>query len=419
MAWLVLTALADCLVQIVQTGEPAVSIKNCLLPALVAASMIVSSAQAQTTPPPAAPAEAKPAEPAAPPPPPPIFSIWGFDLTGHFDVGYSYLSGSGKFVSGANDRVFDYKHDSAYFHALDLQFAKLPDEGWGGLVDVTIGKDADAIAAYGTISKSKGPANGAHHYVDPTQFYAYYATGPLSIIAGKYVTNAGAEVIKSDGDTNYSRSILFGYAIPFTHTGARATYKVSDTLTVLGGVNEGWDALESPSNEATVELGGTYAPTKTVSFVASYYGGKERVTNYPKSDAKGRRNLFDIVGTFNATDQLTFIVNYDYGDQGQGAAGGGKAKWQGIAGYVNYQFNDQWRLSFRGEYFDDKDGYRTGVVQKWKEATLTLAYLPAKEWEIRGEVRVDRSDQSAFLKSDGVTPASNQHSAGVEVLYKF
>ena len=52
-------------------------------------------------------------------------------------------------------------------------------------------------------------------------------------------------------------------------------------------------------------------------------------------------------------------------------------------------------------------------------ATLTLAYLPAKEWEIRGEVRFDKSDQSAFLKSDGVTPTSNQHSAGVEVLYKF
>jgi len=394
-----------------------VSIKNCLLPAIAAASIVVASAQAQTTPP--ATPEAKPPEPATPAPPPPIFSIWGFDLTGHVDVGYSYLSGSGKFVSGVNDRVFDYKHDSVYFHALDLTFTNTPDNGWGGLVDVTIGKDADAIAAYGTISKSKGPANGANHYVDPTQFFVYYGAAPFSIIAGKYVTNAGAEVIKSDGDTNYSRSILFGYAIPFTHTGVRATYKVNDALTVLGGVNEGWDAFESPSHNATVELGGTFAPTKTVSIVASYYGGKELVTNYPKSAAKGTRNLFDIVATFNATDQLTFILNYDYGDQEQAAANGGKAKWQGIAGYANYQINDQWRVSLRGEYFDDKDGYRTGVVQKWKEATLTLAYLPAKEWEIRAEVRVDRSDQSAFLKSDSVTPTSNQHSAGVEVLYKF
>src|SRR5438132_7074349 len=298
---------------------------------MAAASIVVASAQAQTTPP--ATPEAKPAEPAAPAPPPPIFCSWGFDLTGHVDVGYSYLSGAGKFVSGANDRVFDYKHDSVYFHALDLTFTNTPDNGWGGLVDVTIGKDADAIAAYGTISKSKGPANGANHYVDPTQFYVYYGAAPFSIIAGKYVTNAGAEVIKSDADPNYSRSILFGYAIPFTHTGVRATYKVSDMLTVLGGVNEGWDTLDNVNHGATAELGGAFTPSKTVSIVASYYGGKSLVTYYPKSDANGTRNLFDIVGTFNATDQLTFILNYDYGDQKNAAAAGGKAKCQAIAAY--------------------------------------------------------------------------------------
>ncbi|MEP6657325.1 MAG: outer membrane beta-barrel protein [Betaproteobacteria bacterium] len=367
------------------------------------------------TPPATADAAQTPAEPAAPP----IFSIGGFDLTGHIDVGYSRLSGSGKFVSGVNNRVFDFKHDSAYFHALDLTFTNTPESGFGGLLDVTLGKDADTIAAYGTISKSKGPANGANHYADVTQLYAYFGAAPFSIIAGKFVTNAGVEVIKSDGDVNYSRSILFGYAIPFTHTGVRATYKVSDELTVLGGVNQGWDAFEDPNHDKTIELGATFAPSKMLSFAGSYYGGKERISNYPKSDANGMRNLLDLIATFNATEQLTLILNYDIGTQERGAPDGGKARWQGVAGYANYQLNDQWRVSLRGEYFDDRDGYRTGVAQKWKEATLTLAYLPAKEWEIRAEVRADKSDQSAFLKSDGVTPTSSQRSFGIEALYKF
>ncbi|TMG80702.1 MAG: hypothetical protein E6H78_18095 [Betaproteobacteria bacterium] len=380
------------------------SIKNSLLPAIAATSIAMASAQAQTTPPPAPPTDAKPAEPAAPAPSPPIFSIWGFDLTGHVDVGYSYLSGSGKFVSGVNDRVFDYKHDTAYFHALDLTFTNMPESGWGGLVDVTIGKDADAIAAYGTISKSKGPANGANHYVDPTQFFVYYGAGPFSIIAGKYVTNAGAEVIKSDGDVNYSRSILFGYAIPFTHTGVRATYKVNDALTVLGGVNEGWDAFESPSHDATVELGGTFAPTKTVSFVASYYGAGPFSIIAGKYVTNAGAEVIKSDGDVNYSRSILFGYAIPFTHTGVRAT---------------YQVNDQWRISLRGEYFNDHDGYRTGVIQKWKEATLTVAWLPAKEWEIRGEVRVDRSDQSAFLKSDGVTPTNDQHSFGVEVLYKF
>ncbi len=391
-----------------------ISFQSTLLIAAMAA-LNGQAAHAQTPPPPAADAAQTPAEPAAAP----IFSIGGFDLTGHIDVGYARLSGSGKFVSGVNNRVFDFKHDSAYFHALDLTFTNTPDSGFGGLLDVTLGKDADTIAAYGTISKSKGPANGANHYADVTQLYAHFGAAPFSIIAGKFVTNAGAEVIKSDGDVNYLRSILFGYAIPFTHTGIRATYKVSDALTVLGGVNQGWDAFEDPNHDKTIELGGTFAPSKMVSLAASYYGGKERVSNYPKSDANGMRNLLDLVATFNATEQLALILNYDVGTQERGAPDGGKARWQGIAGYANYQLNDQWRVSLRGEYFDDRDGYRTGVAQKWKEATLTLAYLPAKEWEIRAEVRADKSDQSAFLKPDGVTPTSSQRSFGLEALYKF
>ena len=53
---------------------------------LIAFGLLTGAAYAQTPTPP----EAKPAEPA---PPPPIFSIWGFDLTGHFDVGYTHLTG--------------------------------------------------------------------------------------------------------------------------------------------------------------------------------------------------------------------------------------------------------------------------------------------------------------------------------------
>ena len=367
---------------------------------------------AQTAP---APVEEKAAEP----PPPAIFSIGGFDLTGHVDAAYSHLSGFGKFVSGANDRVFDIKRNDGIFHALDLQLAKTPDEGFGGLLDLTIGRDADTIASYGTISKSKGPANGANHYFDVTQAYVHFGAAPLTIIAGKYVTAAGAEVIKSDSDVNYSRSILFGYAIPFSHTGVRATWKMSDTLSVFGGVNQGWDAVSDPNSDKTAELGATFAPSKEMSFSAVYYGGKELLSNYPKSDLNGMRNLVDVVGTFTFSEQMTLVLNYDYGTQDKAAFNGGKAKWQGLAAYLNYQLSEQWRVSLRGEYFDDKDGYRTGVAQKWKEGTVTLAYLPAKAWEIRGEFRADKSDKDAFLKSDGVSATDTQRSFGLEVLYKF
>ena len=144
---------------------------------------------------------------------------------------------------------------------------------------------------------------------------------------------------------------------------------------------------------------------------------------------KGTRNLVDLVATYNATEQLTLVLNYDYGSQGDATLVNGTtgtAKWEGWAGYANYQINEKWRGSLRGEWFNDKDAYRTGAVepgktagQKWKEATLTLAYLPTKATEIRADVRNDWSDQKVFLNTDAVTPKSNQHSFGLEFLYHF
>ena len=98
--------------------------------------------------------------------------------------------------------------------------------------------------------------------------------------------------------------------------------------------------------------------------------------------------------------------------------GAAKAKWTGIAGYVTYQLTDQWKLAFRAETFDDKDGYRTGVVQKWKEGTLTLGYLPAKNFELRAEFRQDKSDVASFMKPDG-TASKDQTSYALQALYKF
>ena len=162
-----------------------------------------------------------------------VLDASGVSLSGDIDFSYSKLSGTGAFTSGTNDRVFDYAHNSFGLQAIDVTVSKLPAEGYGGLVDLTMGKDASAIASSGL-----GPTNQSF---DITQAYVQYASGATTVIAGKFVTMSGAEVIKTTGDTNFSRSILFGYAIPFSHTGVRATYKISDAVSLVGGVNNGWD----------------------------------------------------------------------------------------------------------------------------------------------------------------------------------
>jgi hypothetical protein len=346
-----------------------------------------------------------------------VLDASGVSLSGDMDFSYSRLSGSGQFATGVgalNDRVFDYAHNSFTVQAIDLTVAKLPAEGYGGLVDLTLGKDASTIASFGTV----GP--GQIQTYDITQAFVQYATGNWTTIAGKFNTLAGQEVIKTSGNTNFSRSILFGYAIPFTHTGARATYKVSDAVSLIGGVNNGWDQATDVNSQKTIELGAALNPAKSFALTAQFYSGAEQGN---PGQGQGTRNLLDLVGTFTVSDSLNFVLNYDYGSQENAVVAGAKAKWNGLAGYANYQINDLWRVSGRAEIFKDTDGYRTGVNlntggQKWKEVTLTVGYAPTKSTELRGEVRKDTSDQAAFGYSDGIARKA-QSSLGLEAIYKF
>ncbi|MHB8534342.1 MAG: outer membrane beta-barrel protein [Sulfuricaulis sp.] len=333
-----------------------------------------------------------------------VLKVSGIDVDGYIDYSHNHLSTN---TGTPSYRIFDTEHSGFNLQMLDLRVSSLPSSGIGGLVELNYGPDANVIASAGTNNTDE---------MDVQQAFIQYATGPFSVIAGKFVTLAGAEVIRSTDDTNYSRSFMFGYAIPFAHTGLRASYAPSDSLKFTAGINNGWDLLKQSARPSTTgntaELGVSANPSKMFSLAAAYYNGKEQGVTGPDT-----RSLLDLVATVNATDALSFVLNYDNGQQDKGTATGGKAKWNGLAGYVNYTFTDQWRLSFRTEKFDDKDGFRTGTTQKLKENTLTVAYMPAKSLELRAEYRKDKSDKNVFTEGSGTK--STQNSIGLEALYKF
>ena len=277
-----------------------------------------------------------------------VLEAWGLSLSGYLDASYQHLSTSGTFVDfGVPSRVFDARRDSFTLHQAGFVLAKQPKEGFGGLINPTFGQDADVIASF-----NQGP--GSTTKVDLTQAFVQYAKEPVTVIGGKYVTLAGAEVINPTLNTNFSRSILFGYAIPFTHTGVRGTYAASDKVSLILGVNNGWDQLQDANSSKTIEAGASIAPIKNLTIVAQGYFGNEPLAIAPGgvvSTTQGFRSLFDTVVTYTATDKLTLILNGDWGAQKNAAAfdvtGNNTARWYGLAGYAVYQFTDQWRGTLR------------------------------------------------------------------------
>src|SRR5258707_1961407 len=321
-----------------------------------------------------------------------------------------YVAASYYHSNGYNtDHQFDNKHDSFQLDQAGLTIAFQPKEGFGALVNIAAGEDMKILNA----------AEGSNpNTFDVVQAFAQYAAGPLTVIAGKYVTLAGAEVIASTGNTNFSRSFLF-FAEPLTHTGIRATYSATDTLNIVAGVNNGWNYSSlSTSGSKTAELGVAWTPSKTFSLAAQAYVGKD-----PAFDAQ--RTLVDAVATYSVTDALTLVLSYDWGKQKQHAAGDPDLDWNGVAFYTNYALNDQWRVSLRLEYLDDKEGFVSGLVgtpQKLKEGTLTFGYDPVKSFELRIEARYDKSDKSTFVRSltEVANPfADSQTGFALQGVYKF
>jgi hypothetical protein len=367
-----------------------------------------------------------------------ILDASGISVSGYFDVAYNKMNSTGLFVNNTgpassglagNSHIFDTPGaaSSRNFNGFNLQQAALivskqPKEGFGGYLNVTAGQDAGTIASTGLGAVSSGSDNSAHSF-DLTQAYASYAAGALTVIGGKFATLAGAELITSPSNKNYSRSWMFGWG-PYTHTGARATYVVSDKVTVIGGINNGWDQVSSTTGTKTGELGLMLTPNSMFSLATSYYEGKEVAAS------AGTRKFLDMVGTINATDKLNFVFDYANGSQENAnlpSGTTGKAKWDALALYANYQINDLWRVSYRHETFDDKDGYRSGLLtgvggtplsQKLTSHTVTVGYAVAKNMELRGEVRLDKSSRNAFLQDNGIGKNS-QNAVSVQAVYQF
>jgi len=236
----------------------------------------------------------------------------------------------------------------------------------------------------------------------------------LTLKGGKFVTLLGAEVIEPWANPNFSRSFLFGFAIPFTHTGGLVTYPVTDKLSLTGGLVLGWDNVADNNNSPSFMGNATYVATEMITVAANgIYGPEQTGKIGPK------RGVADLVTTIKPTSALTFLLNYDWGHEDDIAGGGTKgAEWQGFAGIASYQFTDRFSVAARGEWFDDSDAVRTGIRQTLYEGTLTGKYLLTQHLWFRAEYRRDQSTSSAAFEKEASTKRY-QDIAGFQFTYLF
>ncbi|HEO64256.1 MAG TPA: porin, partial [Spirochaetes bacterium] len=250
---------------------------------------------------------------------------------------------------------------------------------------------------------------------DLTQGYLEYLApvgNGLKFTLGKFATFIGGEVIEAKDNAMYSRSILFFYAIPFTHTGLKMDYSFSDAFSLGIYVVNGWDNVQDNNKGKTFGISLGVAPVKALSMYFNFMIGPEQNNN-----SSDNRLILDWVATITPVKALTISLNVDYGQEDKATATLGKAKWYGFSGIIKYQFNDMFSLAGRGEFFKDDGGTRTGTDQKLKEITITPELVIAKGLILRGEYRHDWSDQLVFNLNS--TNKKTQDTVSLSAMYTW
>ncbi len=304
--------------------------------------------------------------------------LWSAYLDGYY--GYNF--------NRPNSRANQLRNFDLSSNQFNLNYSELvlerPAEPLGFRLDIGFGQSAHLVHA----TEPSGSELFRHFQQAYVSYKAPVGKG-LQLDFGKFVTALGAEVIETRDNYNYSRSLLFAYAIPYYHFGLRATYPVASNLTLGGQIVNGWNNVSDNNTGKTYVGTVSWSPHKRLSLVQNFITGPER-----KDENRGWRSVWDTVVTVTASEKLTLLANYDYGmDRPDGVQ---RVHWTGVAGGARYLVNRWLALSPRLEWFNDGDGFATGLAQRVKEGTMTAELKIRDGLLTRLEYRRDWSNQPFF-----------------------
>ncbi|MHC4398475.1 MAG: outer membrane beta-barrel protein [Planctomycetota bacterium] len=323
-----------------------------------------------------------------------------------------------------NTGMFNDYPDKLNFHQAWLYSEKPLDTrcgwDWGYRADYVYGTDAPDTQAYGNRLNTYdfGWFNGGFYGHAIPQLYAEVGYCDLSLKVGHFYTILGYEVVAAPDNFFYSHAFTHYYAEPFTHTGALATYKARDNLTLYGGWTAGFDTgfdkfggdifLGGISMELGDYVSAAYAVT------AGNLGFGTNASGYSHS----------IVVDLQLTGRLNYVFQTDFIDYGgvvtHPASLAGAVldpfllRRYGVNNYLFYEINECWKAGVRFEWFNVEQNPQNDRTDLY-ELTFGLNYRPHPNFIVRPELRWDKDD-FGFT----VDPARNDSvGLGMDVIFLF
>jgi hypothetical protein len=330
----------------------------------------------------AAQAPAPVAAPAAPAPPP-KYDGWAFSA---FADGYITYNGNNP-ASGANQLYnFNTQKGQPELSLAEIGIDK-SDRIFGLHFDAGLGETLRLIHAFDPAAID----HQALRYFE--QAYAIVKPGHThgaEFDFGQFDSSAGAELIQNSSNWNYSRSLLFAWAIPAYHSGFKSTVPITKEFSAGFQLVNAWNTVWGNNDLKNIGITTELTKPKYV-WSVNYYEGPNHM-----GATASKRNLFDTTLLLTPNGKVNAYVNLDYGRDDRIAPATGHDSWGGIAGAARYKVSEKIAFASRIEWFGDRTGFTTGLKQDLKEVTMTGEYKHNSHLLTRLEFRHDWSDKPFY-----------------------
>lgn len=324
----------------------------------------------------------------------------------------------------------------------------------GAVADLVFGPRGDQ-AVFISADPSSPLWGGTGNTAIVNQLFAYWKpTDKLRLTLGNFNTFLGYEVISPVANFHYSTSYMFSWG-PFSHSGIKAQYAITDKLSALVAVMNPTDFTNfNPVNTYTLGAQLGYSADAGFAYLNFVYGDQDGTIKtgdldpaemYFNGDTLGTSN--DLISSSGSLMQLDLTTGLNLGEKfyiglnaTYNATMGGTTYFSdssnvqtissstafgyyGVALYPKFAVSDNFGIGLRGEYLGEiNDGY--GIIGAYDAGgsanviALTLSSnIKVGNLTIIPEIRYDQFSQDVV--PNGTTAQDNAVSALLAAVYAF
>ena len=233
----------------------------------------------------------------------------------------------------------------------------------------------------------------------------------LSFFLGKIDSPLGFERDDEPLNLQSTTSFNFEFGRPIKLVGIGGRWNLNPRLNLLLMVTNGWESQIDPNRGKTIAGRLGILPSENSSFGVGGMFGPEA-----EQGEANNRSVISVDYSWQPVNDLILGGEANWGaDHLQGA----DDHWVGGTLTVFGRLHRRFGVTLRGEIFDDREGARTGEVQKLKSLSLAPVYFIGTgrngifsnvehttfripRFQLRGEVRLDQSNIDFFETKGGL-----------------